>query len=368
MKKIICIFLCLTLLCFIPFKAYGYSAKSMVLLEHSTHTVINSVDCHKKMPMASTTKIMTALIVLENADLSEKVVVPKSACGVEGSSMYLVEGETLTVADLLYGLMLTSGNDAATALAIAVCGSENAFVDLMNKKAEELGLLSTHFTNPSGLPDDNHYTTAYELALITSAALQNDIFSQIVSTKSIRVPYKNNPNGRLLKNHNKLLSLYEYAIGVKTGFTKKAGRCLVSAAKKDGVILICVTLNAPDDWNDHIVAFDEGFTKMKNITLAEIGELKVWLSTPDGKKILATNPSEIKSVSIEGNLFVQTVFAESFLYPPKAKGQVVGNVIYSINGKTVAASPLCLQNSLDITIKKEIFIIKLIKYIKGLFK
>ncbi len=337
-------------------------------MEQSTHSVIEGVNSDKKMPMASTTKIMTALVTLENSNLSTKVTIPKSACGVEGSSMYLVEGETLTILELLYGLMLTSGNDAAVALAVAVSGSETAFVELMNKKATRLGLTSTHFTNPSGLPDDNHYTTARELGIITAEALNNAQFLQIVSTKSIRVPYKNNPNGRLLTNHNKLLSIYKYAVGVKTGFTKKAGRCLVSAAKKDGVMLVCVTLNAPDDWNDHIAALNNGFSKVKVVTVAKKGEIKVWLPTPDGKKILATNPNDIISINIDNIPINKTILSEPFVYPPKAKGQTVATVCYSINNKTVATSNLCLQNPLDITVKKELLITKILKYIKGIFK
>ncbi len=356
------------MLIFIPFEAFAYSAKAMVVLEQSTHSVIESVGCDKKMPMASTTKIMTALVTLENADVSKKVVIPKQACGVEGSSMYLVAGETLTIRELLYGLMLTSGNDAAVALAIAVSGSEASFVGLMNSKAKQLGLLSTNFTNPSGLPDDNHYTTAYELGVITAIALDNPLFLEIVSTKSIKVPYKNNPDGRLLTNHNKLLSMYKYAVGVKTGFTKKAGRCLVSAAKKDGVMLVCVTLNAPDDWNDHIIALNSGFSKVEYVTVAKKGDVKVWLTTPDGKNVLAVNTNDINAISIDNMPIAKTVLAEPFVYPPKAKGQTVATVQYTVNNKIVASSELRVQDAIDIKIKKELLITKILKYIKGIFK
>lgn len=351
-----------------PIFANAYSAQSMVVMEHTTLSVIDSVNCDKKLPMASTTKIMTALVTLENVPLSQKVVIPKEASGVEGSSMYLVCGETLTVEELLYGLMLTSGNDAAVALAIAVAGSQDAFVDMMNQKAKALGLISTNFTNPSGLPDDNHYTTAFELGIITAKALENSTFSQIVSTKSARVPYKNNPNGRLLTNHNKLLSLYEYAIGVKTGFTKKAGRCLVSAAKKDGVTLICVTLNAPDDWNDHISAYNSSFPKVSITTVAKKGEVVVTLPTSDGKTVYASNPADITAVRIDGKDYTKTVLAEPFVYAPKAKGQSVAAVCYKLGGVTVASSPLCIDRPLNIKVEKQFFITKILNYIKGLLR
>ncbi len=368
MKRIVCFGLCLVLLTAFPVYANSYSAHSMVVLEHTTLSVIDSVNCNKKMPMASTTKIMTALVTLEHAPLTQKVIIPQEACGVEGSSMYLVQGETLTVHELLYGLMLTSGNDAAVALAIAVAGSKDAFVGMMNQKAKELGLTSTNFTNPSGLPDDNHFTTAYELGKITAEALKNDVFSQIVQTRSKRVPYKNNPDGRLLTNHNKLLSLYEYAIGVKTGFTKKAGRCLVSAAKKDGVILICVTLNASDDWNDHIFAYNSAFTKVSSALLAKKGEIVVQIPTPDGKIVTASNPCDISAVSIDGANITKTVYADRFVYAPKAKGQTVGTVCYSLDGVIVASSPLCIDDALNINVKKQFFITKILEYIKGLIK
>ncbi len=346
----------------------AYSAQSMVVMEHTTLSVLDGIRYDQKMPMASTTKIMTALVTLENTDLSQKVVIPKEATGVEGSSMYLVCGETLTVKELLYGLMLTSGNDAAVALSIAVAGSQDSFVDLMNKKAKALGLKSTNFTNPSGLPDDNHYTTAYELGVITAKALENDTFSQIVSTKSVRVPYKNNENGRLLTNHNKLLSLYDYAIGVKTGFTKKAGRCLVSAAKKDGVTLICVTLKAPDDWNDHITAYNSSFSKVNIKTIAKKGEVVAKLTTSDGKTVYASNPNDITAVNISGKEYTKTIHSEPFIYAPKAKGQSVGSVCFVLNGITVAKSPLCIDRPLNIKVEKQLFISRILNYIKGLFK
>ncbi len=348
-----------------PFTAFSYSARSMVLVESSSMSVLDSVDCHRTMPMASTTKIMTALVVLETLALDTVVTIPAQACGVEGSSVYLKAGEKLTVRELLYALMLASGNDAATALALAAAGSEDAFVTLMNKKAAALGLKNTHFTNPSGLPDDDHYTTAFELALITCHALENPDFSEIVSCKSTSISYNNVAGGRYLTNHNKLLFMYEYTVGVKTGFTKKAGRCLVSAAKKDGVTLVCVTLNAPDDWNDHITAHNTGFEKVSYDIIARRGDIRVSLATPDGKNVVCANGSDIYGIIIDGTVPSQKIYAPRFVYAPKAAGQSVGEVAYFINGKKVAGDKLVLLQPLDIQIKKQFSIFN---FIKGLFK
>ena len=208
---------------------------------------------------------MTALVVCELIPLDQAVSIPKNAVGTEGSSVYLQEGEILTIKELLAALLLESANDAAAALAIVTAGSIENFAKKCNEKAAELGLKSSNFTNPHGLYDENHYTTAYDLAIITAYALKEPTIREIVATKKLQIPLgitEHNPFGqgtRYLKNHNKMLSTYEGAIGVKTGFTKKSGRCLVSAAEKNGLTLIAVTLNAPDDWKDHTAMLDFGF-------------------------------------------------------------------------------------------------------------
>ena len=370
MKKYITILLMIIILaCDMPFCAYAYSARSMILLDKATDIVLVDINSDKRMPMASTTKIMTALVVLENADLSKNVVIPAQACGVEGSSMYLIAGETLSVKDLLYGLMLTSGNDAAVALAIHVGKTQENFVEMMNEKAGALGLQNTNFVNPSGLPDDNHYTTAKELAIITSHALDNETFKEIVSTQTAKVPYNNNPDGRTLKNHNKLLSMYDSAIGVKTGFTKKAGRCLVSAAQQDGVTLICVTLNDGDDWNDHIAAFDYGFSKATKLVLAQPGEINVSLETPDGRAVTAVNKNQLSTVVFGQYETKSVIKAEKFVYAPKTAGDAVGSVSFYVNGVQVAQDDLCLTQSIEAPEpKKELLITRIINKIKSFFK
>ena len=235
------------------------SAQAAIVMEQSTGRVLYAANADAVLPMASTTKIMTALCVLENAALADTVTIDARMAGIEGSSMYLEVGETLTVEQLLYGLMLRSGNDAAVALALHVSGSVEDFVALMNQKAEELGLSHTHFANPHGLPAKEHCTTARELAIITCAAYENADFRRIVATQYVAVPWDGHPYDRAMKNKNKMLTLCEGGNGVKTGYTKAAGRCLVSGALRQGMQLVCVVLNAPDMWNDSLRLLDSGF-------------------------------------------------------------------------------------------------------------
>ncbi|MCL2862218.1 MAG: D-alanyl-D-alanine carboxypeptidase [Firmicutes bacterium] len=222
----------------------GSSAQSMVTMETSTKTVLYQKNPHKKLPMASTTKILTAITVIENTpDLGKKVKVPPCAVGIEGSSIYLQNGEELSIRDLLYGLMLQSGNDCAVALAVITSGSVEKFSELMNKTALKFGAENSNFTNPHGLHDDKHYTTAYDLALISAYALENEIFSEISKTKKHTAPWEGRNYPRVINNKNKLLNQYDGADGVKTGFTKKAGRCFVGSATRNGMQVVSVVIN-----------------------------------------------------------------------------------------------------------------------------
>ena len=229
------------------------SAKSAALLDGTTGECLCAKNGDQRALIASTTKIMTGLLVCEAGDLDRTVTVPDTAAGIEGSSMYLKSGETLTRRELLYGMMLHSGNDAALTLAISVSGSEAAFVRQMNRRARALGLMQTHFANPHGLDSGENYSTALDLARLAQAALQNEQFRTVVSTKTIACA------GRTLTNHNKLLWRYDGCIGVKTGYTRHAGRILVSAAERGESQLIAVTLADPDDWRDHAALLDYGF-------------------------------------------------------------------------------------------------------------
>ncbi len=312
------------------------SAKAAVLINGKSGEIIYSKNCDKKLSMASTTKIMTALILCEYGNFNKEVVVTAEMLKVEGSSMGLLPGDKVTLKDLLYGLMLSSGNDAANVIAFTIGGSLNGFVEIMNEKARELELTSTHFETPSGLDGENHYTTAYELALLTQYAMQNPEFKQAVATEKATLNYGDPPYKRTLKNHNKLLKTYEGAIGVKTGFTKKSGRCLVSAAERGGKFLIAVTLNASNDWQDHKTMLDYGFSAIKQ---TEYIPLTDSCSIPiiNGKsESLTVNIESLTVNSVEiGNIECK-IYLPQFLYAPINKGDIVGKAVYSMNGNVLA--------------------------------
>ena len=242
------------------------NAKAAVLIDTKSGAVLYEKNVNTRLPMASTTKIMTALCVIENSNPEDVVCVSKNAAETEGSSIYLTEGECITVKDLLYGLMLESGNDAATALAEGVFGSVEECCEYMNKKAHSLGLVDTNFVNPHGLDADNHYTTAYELALITKTAMENDFFRELVMTKSYVASGKND---RYFSNSNKLLRSYPKAVGVKTGYTSNAGRCLVSAVNSENEEYIAVTLNDSLDWQDHKEMHTFAFDNFEGYEIAD---------------------------------------------------------------------------------------------------
>ncbi|QOR83226.1 D-alanyl-D-alanine carboxypeptidase [Geobacillus stearothermophilus] len=240
----------------------GVSAKSAILIEQHSGRILFAKDAYTKRRIASITKIMTAILAIESGKLDDMVTVSARAVRTEGSSIYLRQGEKMKLRDLVYGLMLRSGNDAAVAIAEHVGGSVEGFVFLMNEKAAEIGMRDTEFANPHGLDDaENHYSTAYDMALLMQYAMKNEEFRRISGTKVYRAPAPPGEDGaRVWRNKNKLLtSLYEYCTGGKTGYTKRAHRTLVTTASKDGVDLIAVTLDAPDDWNDHIAMYEYGF-------------------------------------------------------------------------------------------------------------
>ena len=277
---------------FFPLKVQAISAGSAVLMDAQTGRVIYEKNPDKQSLIASTTKIMTALIVCEQCNVLDRVCIPKEAVGIEGSSMYLQAGEVLTVQELLYGLMLRSGNDAAVALAIYCGGTVEGFAQLMNDKAHRLGMRSSHFENPHGLGSDEHYSTARDMALLSAYAMRNPIFQKIVSTKSVTI------GSRVLKNHNKLLWCVEGADGIKTGYTKAAGRILVSSAVRQGRRLIVVTMNDPNDWKDHADLLTMGFEQYNLCHIVQAGD-------------------ELGAVEVAGGVSpdVKLVAGEDFSYP-----------------------------------------------------
>lgn len=265
-EKIFALLIALTLL-FSLFTIYvassdapKVSAKAAALYDPEAKRFLYEKNSNERLSMASTTKIMTAIVALEHILPDKEIVVDERACGIEGSSVYLKAGEVLTAEALLYALMLRSANDAAEALAYEISGSIEAFAFLMNEKAKSLGLKNTSFKNPHGLDCEGHYTTASDLAVITACAMCMPKFNEIASTYKKTI--KSSAETRLLVNHNKLLNSYDGCIGVKTGYTKKSGRSLVSAAERDSFCLICVTIDAPSDWQDHKYLLDYGFMRL----------------------------------------------------------------------------------------------------------
>ena len=334
MKKLFCVLLLGILV--LP-RAGAVSAAGAVVIDADTGETLFEQNADARLPMASTTKIMTALVALGEGDLDRVYTVKPEYAAVEGSSMYLQAGEKLTLRDTLYGLMLASGNDAAVAVA-GECGGMDAFVRKMNEKAAELGLTDTHFDNPNGLPSDTHYTTAHELAKITAAALKDPVFRQIVATKSCTV------SGHTLVNHNRLLNLYGGAIGVKTGFTRAAGRCLVSAAERNGRTLIAVTLNDPNDWNDHMELLDAGFARYSEITLHKAGETiataRVFGGDTDTVSLLAKNTVTAYLLPGEQEKLQRVRYGEKLCYAPVVRTAHAGSIEYRLGDAVLARDTL----------------------------
>ena len=358
----------LAILCLLPFfgavptraKGLSLSAKSAVLIDAQSRQVLFQKNAFVRLPMASTTKIMTALVAIEQGNLDRIVKTDKRARRAEGSSLYLAEDERITMRDLLYGLLLASANDAAEAIAYEISGSIEGFAQLMNQKAYELGLRSTNFTNPHGLHDENHYTTAYDLSLITAAALENKEFAEICATQKAAIPININEGTRYISNHNKLLRLYSGCIGVKTGFTKKSGRCLVSAAERDGLTLIAVTLDAPNDWSDHKALLDYGFGNYQRAVLADEGGFSVSLDVIGGGSATAVNSEKLSALLPINHKDVE--YKTEVLRPlfaPIEKSSVVGKVICYLDGKKIAESPLIITQNIETTNYKRGFFSRL---------
>lgn len=324
------------------FAPISVSASSAIVIEAESGRAVYEKNADERRSMASTTKIMTALVALENGDLDMPIKIPKEAVGIEGSSVYLIENETLTLRELLYALMLRSANDAATAIAIALGGSVDGFADMMNDRAEDLGLKDTHFENPHGLDSPEHYTTARELAIITAEAMKNDAFRQIVSTQKMTLPLADQPDRRLVVNHNRLLRTYEGCIGVKTGFTKKTGRCLVSAAEREGVTLIAVTLNAPNDWNDHKKMLDYGFSCLKRVEISGdgiCGYIPTVGSTVDQLFYGAVGSTSVVLDSDAESLRV-VIELSRFYFAPVKTDDVIGRAVFYSGNEEVASLPI----------------------------
>ncbi len=317
------------------------SAECAVLIEATTGRVLYEKNADKRHPMASTTKIMTALIAVESVPLDTVVRVDPRAVGVEGSSVYLKKGERYTMEALLHALLLQSANDAAEAIAYAIAGSVPAFAAMMNTRADALGLTSTHFENPHGLDGDAHYTTARELALITKEAMEHPALAEIFAKRRYVFSSLDGGNVRTLINHNKMLVLYDGAIGVKTGYTKKCGRCLVSAAERDGLTLIAVTLDAPSDWSDHTALLDLGYSLLEHRLLAAEGTLRLDLPLFNASGTVTVENAEDILLPLGKEQASPPPVYDLFPYPtvPVKKGALAGYVTYT-QGDATVTSPL----------------------------
>jgi serine-type D-Ala-D-Ala carboxypeptidase (penicillin-binding protein 5/6) len=314
-------------------KAPDVPAVAAYLLDPDTGDVLYEKNAQKSYAMASTTKIMTAIVAIENSNLSDSVVISEHAATVGESSAWLSKGETLTIEQLLYALLLQSANDAAVALAEGVAGSEQAFVDMMNQKAAELGAVDTHFANPHGLDQPGHYTSASNLAMIMAYAMRNSTFRQIVQTKRYELAWPGHPFPRVLENHNKLLSTYEWATGGKTGYTVDAGKCLVASAAKDGRQLISVVLNGGDGyWDDSVKLLNYGFDSFTRVEYAYSSEplAQIYVGNFPSHQVNAVSESDLVFTIRRDYLRdfdAATVYYREHLSYPVDKGEEIGYMV-----------------------------------------
>ncbi|MBR6623558.1 MAG: D-alanyl-D-alanine carboxypeptidase [Ruminococcus sp.] len=351
------------------------SAKAAVLISADTGEIIYEHNSSKKLPMASTTKIMTTLLCLESGGLYEEFVVDSEAIRVEGSSMGLREGDIVTKYALCCGMLLPSGNDAANAAAVRIAGNIEDFAVMMNDRAREMGLSRTFFVTPSGLEGEGHGSSAYDMALLAREALKNEMFREICSQTSIQLEFGNPPYKRWLKNTNKLLTMCDGVYGVKTGFTDEAGRCLVSACSRDGMELICVTLNDRNDWEDHSRLYDYGFSCVRKTEIPLPDEFELDLAGADSDKLtvaLKELPVTVTSAGIDTEKISFRVIAPPFVYAPVNCGDEAAQLEISFGGREIRRIPLYAKEDAGVkkhksSPKKKNWFEKIISKVGGIF-
>lgn len=349
MKRLFAIILIISIIFSLNTAAVAYSAECFVLIDSDDLSILSSSNENMHHSMASTTKIMTALLLCESGNLSKLVKINAKSVAVEGTSVGLKANDVISRECLLYGLMLESGNDAANVIAAELAENGESFAEQMNKKAHEIGMKNTNFVTPSGLDDRKHYSSAYDMAVLTAYAMKNDDFRRTVGTSKYHAVYNSGKTTRTYCNHNRLLWSLEGAEGVKTGFTKKSGRCLVSSCKRNGKRLICVTLNAPNDWNDHKSLFDFGFAQYEQIKPDFKLDIKD-LSVIGGKQKTLNLALESVNLTIKkdsASKLQYYVVLPSFIYAPVLCGDVIGRVEYLQNGTLLAKANITATESVE---------------------
>ena len=334
-------------------------ADSAIVIDADSGSILFEKNANMIRGMASTTKIMTALVALENQVPEAEFKIPKEAVGIEGSSVYLQEGEPLTLKELLYCLMLESGNDAAMAIGICVGGNINNFIEMMNSRAKELGLSNTNFKNPHGLSEFGHHTTAKELAVITLEAMKYPLFREIVACKSYKVRQNGKENGRVLTNHNKLLAGYDGAIGVKTGYTDLDGKCLVSAAERNGLKVIAVTLDDPSPTSTHKILLDQAFNSFERRIVVAKNQINADIPIINGENnfVSICNTQDIDVCLPKGEKYRIELELPKELNAPLKKGDIVGYAkVYYKDSEIYIIS---LEATEDIKIKEKSYFDKL---------
>ena len=326
-------------------EAVSVSSFAAVLYEPQSGRVLFAKNADEKRPMASTTKLMTALIAAEQLSADSVVTVPEEAVRVEGSAVGLRGGDTLTVRDLLAGLLLSSGNDAANALALLCDNSLEAFAVRMNQQAARLGMSRTVFVTPSGLDKGDHASTVRDMALLGAAALKQPLVATLCQTKQTAIAINGTPI--TITNHNRLLWLYEDAVGLKTGFTKKSGKCLVSAAERDGVTLVCATFNGGDYWNDHISLYEYGFAQTVSVPLKTpaLPTVTVCGGVTSSVAVESDTLSEVVLFKDEAALLKTEWQLPPFVWAPVTAGESVGTLQYTVNDRVVAEAPLKIKET-----------------------
>lgn len=331
--------------------APSVSARAAVLMCADNNQVLYSKKPNEQLPMASTTKIMTSLLAIEEMELNNReVTITDEMVRVEGSSMGLLPGNIVDLYALAQGMLMCSGNDAANSAAFAICGSKQEFAKKMNEKAKQIGMNNTLFVTPSGLDEGGHHSTAYDMALLGSYAMENKSFADIVSQKCMKVCFIKPQQTCSFANHNRLLKMYKPCIGIKTGFTEKAGRCLVSCAEKNGTKLIAVTLNAPNDWNDHVSLFEYGFSMVKSVKFDD-SNFKKTIPLVGGNNqsisVVGTSSDNVTIKTEDVDKIKRYVEIDKFAYAPIKSGEVVGKVVYKVGDTVIAKNNLTVSNDED---------------------